>query len=39
MAGTGLDHTAPQIQDQDTMGVSLLLLLTLLSVYMLAPTR
>ena len=32
-------QTSAEIQDQDTMGVSLLLLLTLLSVYMLAPAR
>ena len=32
-------QTSAEIQDQDTMGVSLLLLHTLLSVYMLAPTR
>ena len=32
-------QTGAEIQDQDTMGVSLLLLHTLLSVYMLAPTR
>ena len=32
-------QTSAEIQGQDTMGVSLLLLLSLLSVYMLSPTR
>ena len=32
-------QTSAEIQDQDTMGVSLLLLHTLLSVYMLSPAR